>query len=187
MEKIRKKLFCLLLLPFCVFISFCGCQSSPSLPDYRQSAFYAELRLITPSVTVSGYATVSLPKDSAQRDVTLVFSEPKALEDVTLTRSNGIVSLQYDGLVLEEQALEALLFMVDLLTSSRERRIVSQTEEYGEPLILAELLPAGNEKSYELYLDPNSGAPRMLRSEDITLVIRSFRLISEAQEEKSLS
>lgn len=176
MEMIRKKLRFGIGIVLALLCLLSGCTAARTLPDYRDSAFVADLRLITPTVTLEASASVALPDDpTASRDVTLRIKSPQALSDVCLERRGGIVSLSYDGMTLSGDSLSPLLQAVDLLLASGEIQRVCETEELGEPLIFAELHSTKENTRYELYLSPDTGAPRVFRTDTFTLELLSFQ------------
>ena len=152
MEMIRKKLRFGIGFVLALFCLLSGCAAARTLPDYRESAFVAELRLITPTVTLEASATVeALGDPTLPRDVTLQLKSPEALSDVRLCRSDGIVSLCYDGMTLSGDSLSPLLQASDLLVASGEIQPICKTEELGEPLIFAERHSTKENTRYELY------------------------------------
>ena len=176
MEMIRKKLRFGIGFMLALFCLLASCTTARPLPDYRDSSFVAELRLITPTITMEASASVEkLSAPTLPRDITLQLKSPEALSDVFLRRSGGIVSLSYDGMTLSGDSLSPLLQAVDLLLSSGEIQRICKTEELGEPLIFAELHSTKENTRYELYLSPDTGAPRVFRTDTFTLEILSFQ------------
>ena len=173
---IRKKLRFGIGFVLALFCLLAGCTSPRTLPDYRGSAFVAEIRLLTPTITLEASASVEKLSDpTLPRDVTLQLKSPEALSDVCLERRGGIVSLCYDGITLSGDSLSPLLQAIDLLVASGGIQPICETEELGEPLIFAELHSTKENTRYELYLSPDTGAPRVFRTDTFTLELLSFQ------------
>lgn len=177
MEKlsvISFKIFVLLLCSLFFLGSFWGCEKS--FPDYRQTAFDAEIVFITPNARLCATAEVSAPSQNhALRDVTLTFSEPQALKGLILTRRGGTVSLNFQDLCIEDVPVQALLRGIDLLLSEGAITILGKENRESIGSISAELEDEQEGKSYALSLEPTTGFPKELRTDTELLQIKSFR------------
>ncbi len=170
-----KKFFALFLCPLLLFWGFLGCKKNVTPPDYRELSFCAEIVLITSTSQLRATAEVSAPTfDGTLRDVTLSFHEPRALEGLVLSRKNGTCSLHFIGLLVESFPAEHLLRTIDLLLCEGKISILGECELDENRYLSAELQNDKEGESYELYLEPETGFPKELRTDTETLRIESF-------------
>lgn len=166
-----KKILSILL---CSLLLLCGCGKS-SLPDARNNAFSAEIVWITNASQFRATAEVSVStSEDTPRDVTLSFHEPKALKGLILTRKNGEISLSFLNLSVENFPAEELLRPIELLLYEGKITASGECEIEGNRYITAKIENEKEKESYELYLDPDTGIPKELRTEHETLRIESF-------------
>ncbi len=179
MEKLSVRSFKMLALLLCLLLCLGGCEKLTSLPDYRESAFIAELVFITPTSRLCATAEVSAPsQDHTLRDVTLSFTEPSALNGLIVTRREDQVSLNFKNLCVEDVPVQDLLRGIDLLLCDGSLTILGKEEGEGIRFISAELQNEKEGKSYALSLEPTTGYPKELRTDTEILQIQSFRKIS---------
>ena len=165
---------CALLL--CPLLFFFGCGRS-SLPDARSNAFSAEIIWSTATSQFRATAEVSeVSSEDTSRDVTLTFHEPKAMEGLILTRKNREISLSFLNLSVEGFPTEELLRPMDLLLYEGEITAKGECEIEGTRYITAKIENEKEKEIYELYLDPNTGIPKELRTNTETLRIESFKI-----------
>jgi len=168
-----KKILAVLLCPL-LFLFGCG---SSSLPDARSNAFSAEIVWSTSSSQFRATAEVSKSSsEDTSRDLTLTFHEPKALEGLILTRTNGEILLSFLNLSVENFPVEALLLPIDLLLYEENITVVGECEIEGKRYITAKIENEKEKESYELYLDPDTGIPKELRTEYGILRLESFHV-----------
>lgn len=158
----------------CPLILIFGCGRS-SFPDARKNAFSAEIVWSTPKSQFRATAEVS--EDSAEdtsRDLTLTFHEPKAMKGLTVTRTNGEISLSFLNLSIENFPVKDLLRPIDLLLYDGKITAMGECEIEGMRYITAKIENEKEKESYEIYLDPDTGFPKELRTDTETLRIESF-------------
>ena len=175
-EKLLLSYTKILVLLLCPLLLLFGCGNS-SLPDARSNAFSAEILWST--ATSQFRATAEVSKSSSEntsRDLTLTFHEPKALDGLILTRTNGEISLSFLNLSVENFPVEALLLPIDLLLYEGKTTVIGDCEIEGTRYITAKIENEKEKESYELYLDPDTGIPKELRTEHGTLQLESFHV-----------
>ena len=173
-EKLSISYVSSLSLLLCLFLLLVGCTKS-SLPDPRKNAFSAEIVWKTP--TSQFRATAEVSEDSAEdtsRDLTLTFHEPKAMKGLIVTRTNGEISLSFLNLSIESFPVKDLLRPIDLLLYDGKITATGECEIEGMRYITAKIENEKEKESYEIYLDPDNGIPKELRTDTERLRIESF-------------
>lgn len=160
MEKLSLVFKKMVLLSLCPLIFLESCTPNSSPPNFRDSAFCADLVYVTETTHICATVQAEVPRapeDTLPRDVKLVFSHPKALQGLTLTRRNGTVSFEYMGIITTSDHTDLL-------------RPVA--------LLLGEDPNTTEDQSYEIHLSPNTGFPEEILTSEETLQISNFQKIS---------
>ncbi len=180
MEKLTLRIKRIAVLLVCLCLCLSGCAKSRSLPDYRASAFGVEIVYSTPHTKLVATAEVSAPRaeETIPRDVTLTLSSPKALQGLMLQRTDGKISLNYEGILTESDAT-GLLRCVDLLLTEGRIKVGNPCQRNGTTLLYAEIQNDKDTQIYELYLTPHTGIPQELVVAEETIQIRKFQIFPE--------
>jgi hypothetical protein len=160
LHRFSKKLFPLSLG---ILICFFGCTSRKSLPDFRDSAFCAEIVYVTKSTRICATVQAEAPREASDplpRDVTIYFSSPEALRGLTLTRSSGEISFAYQGLITTSEHTDLLRPVVLLLGEDH-----TDTED----------------PNYAIRLTQNTGLPEEIITSEEQLQISDFKKINKAE------
>ena len=173
MLKLMQRLACLSLLFAALLTSF-GCALRPTLPaDYRRSDFVAEIAWQWGELPLLARATGRGATDETDaRLLSLELLEPPTLGGILLTEENGALTVTCHGVSADASFFTPLWQKAKALTRTGKLTPIAHTEEWGEPLLYAEL--RSEAEPWEFYLDPHSGAPRRIRNGDWELEIRSF-------------
>lgn len=162
-------------LLLCLLLLLIGCSSTPKGNDYRESAFCAELSVHTKESHLLVTAEIRAPRaDDLPRDLTLSFHEPNALRGLILTRRDGKILLEFDGISVERDSAEELLLCVKLLLPEGDFSEFKRCEKNGVSLLSTKVQNEKETQAYEIYLDPDTGFPKEILSEDASLQILSF-------------
>lgn len=152
MEKLslhRSRVKKTMLLLLCLLLFTGGCTKKHPRYDARSTAFSAELIYRNGETMLCATAQVDAPRaDGILRDVSLCFSYPDALQGLILTRENGKVLYEYDGIFLPSEGTE-LLRCVDLLLQE--------------------------DSGYEIQFSSQTGIPEEIRSSEEILQIKNFQ------------
>lgn len=170
-----KTVIFLLLFP----LIFCSC-SKPLPPDYRLNGFEAELLWQEGALSLCAVLIASQPSENsgAARPFTLTFRSPDSLAGVTLERQNETVTVRYDGCSADGTAFTSWLTVAELLLSEGVFHPVHTAEQNSEQLLYV-TVPSVNSGTYRaLLLDPATGFPRKVESENRSVEIRSFTPLS---------
>gem|GEM_PF-6630387 len=84
--------------------------------------------------------------------------------------------LSFLNLSVENFPVEALLLPIDLLLYEENITVVGECEIEGKRYITAKIENEKEKESYELYLDPDTGIPKELRTEYGILRLESFHV-----------
>ena len=101
------------------------------------------------------------------------------MEGAVLSRKEGVVSLSLMDLMdlsVESLPLDALLRPIELLLDRGEASLVGEREIDGSRYIFSEVKSTKEQEIYELYVEPNTGIPKELRTSKETLQIQSFQI-----------
>ena len=157
MEKLSLSVKKLSLLCLSVLCLFFGCTDANAPPDYKATAFYAEVVYTTEQTRLCCEVWVDAPRESGEtlpRNVRVSVKAPDALQGLLLTRVDGEIFCEYRGLSKEIGQTE-LLRCADLLLTE------DQTDEM---------------KRF-----PDTGAPERISSANETLEITNFKKIPSAE------
>lgn len=159
MEKLSSATKKLSLLALTLFFLLEGC-APVTPPNYRATAFCADLCYVTQSTRLCATVRVEAPRDSSDglpRNAILSFTSPEALRGLVVTRKDGEIFYEYEGLSSSTDAT-GLLRCVDLLLTEYP----NNTED----------------QSYEIRLAPSTGYPEEIVTSKETLQIQNFQKIS---------
>ena len=154
MEKIKMVALFLTLL---VLLSGCDGYEKITLP-YADKGFECELCWVSEGINVRAVMKMGEPRsDGGDRDLSFLFSEPKALCGVKAERVSGIVSISLGDMKIENAELSGLMRIEELFLS--DGKIVSQTRTSfeGQDASLIELEREDGEL-IEIYLS-SDGSP----------------------------
>lgn len=155
-----KKLFSLSL---CLLICLGGCTSRKKLPNFRDSAFCADLIYITKSTRICANMQAEAPREASDRlprDVRLCFSAPEALRGLTVTRRDGEISFEYQGLLITPEHTDLLRPVALLLGEDH-----TDTED----------------PNYAIRLTQNTGLPEEIVTSEEQLQITDFKKIEKTE------
>lgn len=174
---IRPILWRILPMMLLVALLLGGCVAPPALSDHRATGGVAELRWVSGGVTVCATVEYAPPSESGSRDVTLRFSAPSSLSDVTLSRKGGDLTCEASGMIVNHAPFYALMSAADLLCAEGILRYVSRTELEGMECFYAEIQPNDEEKeTVGLWIDPHTLTPRQIKGEELTLTVLSLKI-----------
>ena len=173
MLKLMQRLSCLSLL-FAMLLTSSACSLRPTIPaDYRRSDFVAELAWRSGELHLLARATVKgATEDTGAILLSLELLEPPTLSGIQLTEEEGALTVTCHGVSADAAFFSPLWQKAKALTRTGKLTPIAHTEEWGEPLLYAEL--RSETEPWEFYLDPHSGAPRRIRNGTWELEIRSF-------------
>lgn len=166
-----RKILIILTLTLAV-IALAACRDTlPS--DYRESAFFAEIRYEYAGDTFYAEVNVGPPSDTqGLRDIEIRFTSPKRLEGLCASRKNGISSVTLGSAEIKNEAsAKGFLHAASLLIPSGEIKILEKFTENGLVFYRAESYTNG--KTVSLMLD-SDGAPNRISYEDTTLTVIRF-------------
>ncbi|MBQ8331408.1 MAG: hypothetical protein IJX94_02770 [Clostridia bacterium] len=146
-------------------------------PDYRTTAFCAEIAWESEGLQVCAIlraeATPS-EKEGTCQDFSMTFTAPAAMEGMVLSRLAGTTEIHWSNATVDGSAFEELLAYGEMVMPHGQFTILCRAESLGQSVLYGEI-QGEDGKSYELYVDEESGAPRQISDGARTVEVRSFQ------------
>jgi len=167
----NRKISLILALLLLVF-TFPSCRDT--LPrDYREYAFFAEIRYEYGGDTFCAEVNVGVPSNAEQtRDIELRFTAPPTLAGLCVSQKSGIQRVTLGSAdIKREAAAKGFLRAANLLIPDGSMEFIERFEENGLLFYKAEISSA--DRSISLSLDSN-GNPKRVSCDDITVTVIRF-------------
>ena len=178
MEKLKATVLFLCIAAYSFMLP--GCNGRLTLPsDYRTAPFRVLLHGENGMTSFEAEGEY-FPSEQAKGEwnFTLRVKLPSFSEEIMLTQAEGVRTVSLENFEANADALSLLFAMAELPVAAGEIRVLLKDNTTPEPLFYGQIEKEGESVPIEVWLDPESGAPRQIRRGALSWRIDAFEALS---------